>query len=205
MFRHRGREGFIGTPANRADGTAATHAFGTDFGQQYGGAYFKYNNGRFFLNAEYNFDRQSDVRSYSANLGTRNVTAINPAYVVSDSGAVELGALCGPAKITAIGAWYTGDDYRGGTLNGNNGMFRVTLGLQSDVYSNTGVFRPYSYLMVYGYGLGSVSQETPAMDSYRTLLFTAQDLTTPQRLTLTYLVVLHGRKDFPTAVSFGDV
>ena len=34
-------------------------------------------------------------------------------------------------------------------------MLKVTSGLQSDVYSNTGVFRPYSYLMVYGYGLGS--------------------------------------------------
>ena len=156
VFRHRGREGWIGTPASRADySSGTTRSYTTDFGQQYGGAYFKYNNGRFFLNAEYNFDRQSDVRGYSANLGTTNVSAINPAYVVHDSGAVELGALFGPSKITAIGAWYTGDDYRGGTLNGTNRMLRVTSGLQSDVFSNTGVFRPYSYLMVYGYGLGS--------------------------------------------------
>ena len=34
-------------------------------------------------------------------------------------------------------------------------MLRVTSGFQSDVSSNTSVFRPYSYLMVYGYGLGS--------------------------------------------------
>ncbi len=150
VFRHRGREGFIGTVANRV---LANTAYTTDFGQQYGGAYFKYNNGKFFLNAEYNFDRQSDVRSYPT--GSTAVTAINPAYVVHDSGAVELGALVGPAKISLIGAWYTGDDHRGGTLNGLTGMFRVNSGLQSDVYSNTGVFRPYSYLMVYGYGLGS--------------------------------------------------
>ena len=75
--------------------------------------------------------------------------------MVHDSGAVELGALCGPAKVSLIGAWFTGDDYRGGTLYGNNRMFKVTSGLQSDTWSNTSVFRPYSYLMVYGYGLGT--------------------------------------------------
>ncbi len=150
VFKHTGREGTIATPASRA---AANTGYSTDLGQQYGSAYFKYNNGRFFLNAEYIFDRQSNVRNYSAN--STGVTAINPAYVVHDAGAVELGALCGPAKVSLIGAWFTGDDYRGGTLNRNNGMFKVTSGLQSDVWSNTSVFRPYSYLMVYGYGLGS--------------------------------------------------
>ena len=123
VFRHRGREGFIGTAAGRASAGDATHSpvYATDYGQQYGGAYFKYNNGKFFLNAEYNFDRQSDVRNYSSGSVTR-VTSINPAYTVHDSGAVELGALCGPAKITAIGAWYTGDDYRGGSIN--SGYFK---------------------------------------------------------------------------------
>ena len=64
IFKHTGREGTIATPAVRA---AANTGYSTDLGQQYGAAYFKYNNGRFFLNAEYDFDRQSNVRNYSAN------------------------------------------------------------------------------------------------------------------------------------------
>jgi hypothetical protein len=148
VFRHRGREGFIGTPAERF----AANRPALDTGTQYGTVYLKYNNGRFFLNAEYDYTRDLGRSSYSAG---SLATTINPADTIHDSGAVELGALCGPAKISLIGAWFTGDDYRGGTLNGNPGMFKVTSGLQSDVYSNTSVFRPYSYLMVYGYGLGS--------------------------------------------------
>ncbi|MFA6221172.1 MAG: hypothetical protein WC647_02535 [Desulfomonilaceae bacterium] len=147
VFRHRGKEGVIAAPATRW----AANQFSTDFGEQYGGAYFKYNNGRFFLNAEYSFDRITDQRNYSAN----SIPTAPPAYTVHDSGAVELGTLCGPAKVSLIGAWFTGDDYRGSTLNGANRMVKVTSGLQSDTWSNTGVFRPYSYLMVYGYGLGS--------------------------------------------------
>jgi hypothetical protein len=150
VFRHRGREGIIAAPATRA----AAGQSGIDTGTQYGAVYFKYNNGKFFFNAEYDYTRESARSNYSSgSAGT--VSAINPVDTVHDSGAVELGALCGPAKIALIGAWFTGDDYRGGTLNGTNRMLRVTSGLQPDTYSNTSVFRPYSYLMVYGYGLGS--------------------------------------------------
>ena len=156
VFRHRGREGYIGTPADRGLPGDATHspASGVDTGTQYGAVYFKYNNGRFFFNAEYDYTRESSRSNYPSGAVAR-VSAINPADTIHDSGAVELGALCGPAKIALIGAWFTGDDYRGGTLNGTNRMLKVTTGLQSDVYSNTSVFRPYSYLMVYGYGLGT--------------------------------------------------
>jgi hypothetical protein len=148
VFRHRGGEGVIANPADRA----LAGNYSTDYGQQYGGAYFKYNNGRFFLNAEYNFDRNTEKRNYSVG----STPSHTPIDTVHDSGAVELGALFGPSKFTAIGAWYTGDDYRGGTVNNATPrMLRITSGLQSDVFSNTGVFRPYSYLMVYGYGLGT--------------------------------------------------
>ncbi|MFA6220779.1 MAG: hypothetical protein WC647_00545 [Desulfomonilaceae bacterium] len=158
VFRHKGREGFIGTPANRAN-----DQFSSDFSQYYGGAYFKYNNGKFFLNAEYLYDRQDDNKNYSATTTPANITA-PPTYVAHDSGAVELGALCGPAKITAIGAWFTGDDYRGGSVNsGTLRMLKISCGLQADMWSNTGLFRPYSYLMVYGYGLGtSFARDTGA-------------------------------------------
>jgi hypothetical protein len=150
VFRHKGREGFIGTAANRVNSQ-----FSSDTSQNYGGAYFKYNNGKFFLNAEYLFDRQVENKNYSATATPDDITAPR-AYVSHDSGVVELGALCGPAKITAIGAWLTGDDYRGGSVNtGTLRMLKITSGLQPDMWSNTGLFRPYSYLMVYGYGMGS--------------------------------------------------
>ena len=148
VFKHAGKEGQIAPPATRA----AANAYSTDTSDPYGSFYFKYNNGTFFLNAEYDFDRTTATRNYST--GTV-ATSLNPAYTYHDSGAVELGALCGPAKISLIGAWFTGDDYRVGQLNGTWRMLKYSAGLQTDSSSNTSVFRPYSYLMVYGYGLGS--------------------------------------------------
>ncbi len=150
-FRHRGREGVIDIPATRAAATSNSN----DFAEQWGAAWFKYNNGRFFINSEYDYRRINDRRNYGRNF--TNATGFantNPAYTVHDSGAVEVGALCGPSKVSLIGAWFSGDDYRGGWLGANRRMVRVTSGLQSDTWSNYSVFRPYSYLMVYGYGLG---------------------------------------------------
>ena len=70
VFRHRGGEGIINPAVTTR---TATTAYSTDYGEQYGGAYFKYNNGRFFLNAEYDFDREQENRSY-CNSGTSHRT-----------------------------------------------------------------------------------------------------------------------------------
>ncbi len=65
--------------------------------------------------------------------------------------------MCGPSKVSVIGAWFTGNDYRYGPnalLNQNKAML-ITKGRQSDTWSNVRCFRPYSYLMIYAYGLGA--------------------------------------------------
>ena len=52
-----------------------------------------------------------------------NGNVIPPLNTVHDSLAVEAGVLCGPAKVSVIGAWFTGDDYR--YSNTQNGYQRV--------------------------------------------------------------------------------
>jgi hypothetical protein len=163
IYRHRGGESVIASPTPAASGNNPASNAGTrgilarDYQDQYGGAFFKYNNGRFFLNAEWDWWRVTDLR-----LGTNFTQAYNwsarqipPINIQHDSLAVETGVLCGPAKISVIGAWFTGDDYQ--YSNTANGFQRVKVlgGKQSDTWSNTSVFRPYSYLMIYGYGLGT--------------------------------------------------
>jgi hypothetical protein len=150
IFRHRGGESVIAAPG--ALGNRGIQA--RDYQDQYGGAFFKYNNGRFFLNAEWDWWRVSETRSGPILAGTYQIP--DPINIQHDSLAVEAGVLCGPAKVSVIGAWFTGDDYRyGNTINGANQRVLVTQGKQSDTWSNTSVFRPYSYLMIYGYGLGT--------------------------------------------------
>jgi hypothetical protein len=150
MFRHRGGEARLAAPG--ATGTRGRQA--RDYQEQYGGVFFKYNNGRFFVNAEWDWLRVTETRS--GNTGVAAQRQIPPINALHDSLAVEAGALFGPAKISVIGAWFTGDDYRySNTTNGTPQRVLVTQGKQSDTWSNTSVFRPYSYLMIYGYGLGT--------------------------------------------------
>ncbi|MGA8832606.1 MAG: hypothetical protein WB554_13435 [Desulfomonilaceae bacterium] len=161
MFRHFGGEGVLANPnTNGIPGSRGTQA--RDVGEQWGILYLKYNNGRFFVNMEYDYDRVTERRS-----GALPLTAIsrNQAFPTldtqHDSGAVEMGALCGPAKASVIGAWFTGDDYRYtqhyAGLVPPGGVYRIMFkaGKQQDTWSNVTVFRPYSYLMIYGYGLGT--------------------------------------------------
>ncbi|MBI5251463.1 MAG: hypothetical protein HY912_18395, partial [Desulfomonile tiedjei] len=89
----------------------------------------------------------------------------------------ELGVMAGPTKIAVMSSWLSGPDRRGGyTNNINQGSLIDAIGsgattgpvivsgdlrYQSATSSNTGVYRPYSYLMVYAYGLGAyMNQDT---------------------------------------------
>ncbi|MCL5126657.1 MAG: hypothetical protein M1511_19620, partial [Deltaproteobacteria bacterium] len=154
MFRHFGGEGVLANPNTGVAGTRGVQA--RDVGEQWGSLYFKYNNGRFFLNTEYDYDRITEKRSggLPANSFDRN-QAFPTLNTQHDSGAIEFGAMSGPVKVSFIGAWFTGDDYRYTQVNG--GIYRVQVlgGKQSDTWSNVTVFRPYSYLMIYGYGMGA--------------------------------------------------
>jgi hypothetical protein len=164
IFRHRGGESVIVNPTAPASGNnpvpsiAGTRGIAArDYQDQYGGAFFKYNNGRFFLNSEYNYWRVTDLRDGNPFTSAYNWSALQvpPINIQHDSLAVEVGSLVGPAKISVIGAWFTGDDYRYSTTANGFQRVKITGGKQSDTWSNTSLFRPYSYLMIYGYGLGT--------------------------------------------------
>lgn len=157
---HRGGEGLLVSPANRIQGingnTTVTYRDHSEF---YGGAYFKYYNGRIFLNAETDFYSTTDRnRRKTANGAPRRGT--RDTYLEHWRWMVEGHALAGPAKVALMYVWSSGDDRRGWQFDGTRqAQYAVTnidrTGVaRSNSFSNTGLFRPYSYLMVYGYGLG---------------------------------------------------
>ena len=166
--RHRGPER-LGGSATIPNAGNKQNTETRDRADYYGGAYVKYNNGRFFFNSEFDFYRRMDRlrrSSFTSVAGTSYFDGSR--YVQDDRIMVELGALCGPAKVSLLYAWSSGNDRRAGVRNninqgtiadhiGDAGGSTTGIGPRWTATSlgNTGVFRPYSYLMVYNYGLGA--------------------------------------------------
>jgi hypothetical protein len=71
--------------------------------------YFKYFNGRFFLNAEYDF-QYADIRRNGG----------RPLSMWADAWELEFGGICGPAKLSFANFYSSGHDRRGGLLNTTN-------------------------------------------------------------------------------------
>ncbi len=140
--RHSGGEGIIDTPANRQVEYRYRDRYET-----YGGAYIKYYPSPIFFNAEVTWLHQT-------NRNRRKTAAGAPAANVRDTyiehwrWMTEIAALAGPMRFSLLYAWFSGGDRRNGSQIDRNGI------LESDSFANTGLFRPYSYLQVYGYGLG---------------------------------------------------
>jgi hypothetical protein len=171
---HRGGESSIAAPATRS----ATR-FQQDALNYYGASYVKYNNGRFFFNAEFDFYsltkrfRQGNaagvpqIRTLAALQTLATSTAqTRDEYDEHVRWAVETGVLCGPTKVSALYAWLSGPDRRQGIYIDRQGWLSIpafgaasntadTYRAVANAFSNTGLFRPYSYLMVYSYGLGA--------------------------------------------------
>ncbi|MGO9568930.1 MAG: hypothetical protein ACLP5H_15450 [Desulfomonilaceae bacterium] len=159
-----GGESIINSPGNRATGKYIERT------EAYGAAYMKYNNGRFFFNAELDWDHQVNrtrkkVAGGGSAVNTTNVFKQNvyytDTYMENWRAVAEGGFLCGPAKLSLITAWAAGPDRRAGVQIDRNGLI-ITAGRvptnnirQPNSFANTGLFRPYSLLMVYDYGLGT--------------------------------------------------
>lgn len=113
------------------------------------GVFMKYNNGRFFLNAEAReYDRRDRLTLPSA---ADNHTEDNEVH----AWAAELGWYAGPAKVSLIVANVSGIDRRGEpATSGSYFLKDNTIANISPNFSNSGLFLPYSYLMVYSYSLG---------------------------------------------------
>ena len=71
----------------------------------------------------------------------------------------EGGFICGPAKLALLYGWAAGPDRRAGRQIDRTGLVtgagRSNNIRQASSFSNTGLYRPYSLLMVYSYGLGT--------------------------------------------------
>ncbi len=108
-------------------------------------AFFKYNNGRFFANAEYAWGTldQYFFPGFSPSIGTTMSRA--PSYQERYHWFTELGVMAGPAKLTAMNAIASGQ-----VLNNNN---------PTKSYQNYGIdyqaMAPYQYLMFETYGGGN--------------------------------------------------
>ena len=158
VSRHSGGEGLLPidlSPVNPYITIRNRSAWLTylDYDEVYGGAYVMYNNGRFFLNSEVDWDLQT-LRNRRKNDGGGPARGTWDSYVEHWRFAAEAGGLLGPAKVSLLYAWLSGPDRRHGVQIDRTGL-QTNFGLRSNPFANTGFFRPYSYLMVYTYGLGT--------------------------------------------------
>jgi hypothetical protein len=123
-------------------------------------AYFKYNNGRFFLNAEVDLLRfyvtlqqgripvvDAPPAGYAGLAGSTG-SIYAPKYNESWRFTAEGGFLCGPAKVTLLYSWVPGPDRRGGAWIDRQSW-------DVSAFTNVPIFMPYSYLMVYTYAGGT--------------------------------------------------
>jgi len=138
-------------------------AVAVDSEATHGAAYFKFNNGRFFFNAEGAWIYWTDQWHSDPNgvLGTTwqynpNGAAGAPhtQYTEQWRYAVELGAICGPAKVSLLNAWTPGPDRRAGVLIDRQPAAFVWHRTFDRLHGNFSLFRPYSYLFSYNYGGG---------------------------------------------------
>lgn len=163
---HRGLEAELHQPAS--DAFSRNPVFATDCSWVFGFTNFKYNNGRFFFNAEVGFHnyiwRQSGP-GY-ANLtplpGKPAPPPIPPAqtrYWELWAGVIECGAMSGPAKLSFFWAYYPGPDRRGGRLIDR----QPTIASIFSANGGVDLYLPYSLLLGFNYGSGNASI-TPSSD-----------------------------------------
>ena len=119
-----------------------------------GGVFIKYNNGRFFFNAELDwvnkitkFHRSLDGTFFGATDRTDGRGSLfAPRYIEAWRCMVETGIMVGPAKASFIYAWLPGPDRRNGVLIDRQPYFYG--------FGNYGLFAPYSLLTCFYYGAG---------------------------------------------------
>ena len=119
-----------------------------------GGVFVKYNNGRFFFNAELDWVNKATKFHRSLNgtfFGLPDRTdgrgsLFAPRYIEAWRWMVETGVMLGPVKASFIYALLPGPDRRNGVLIDRQPYFYG--------FGNYGLFAPYSLLMCFYYGAG---------------------------------------------------
>ncbi len=119
-------------------GTQDTAVF---VGQMYG----KYNNGRFFANAEYDWETVDNTYGGVGIPTKSNISGAPPSYTEASEFFGEAGALCGPAKLAFMFAW------SGGPALNNGNPTKAYNGLAV----NNQATDAYNYIMFHTYGGGN--------------------------------------------------
>ncbi len=132
-----------------------------------GSIYLKYNNGKFFLNAETAWlvgtVRNQRWLSSSSGIIEGGRSRFAPSYLDHWRYAAEAGFVSGPSKLAFLWAWVPGPDRRHG----------IRIDRQADIrfisaFSNVTLFRPYSLLLSYTYGGGNNSFTADSANGYMT-------------------------------------
>lgn len=152
------------------DPVAPTGRFGvvpSETTVNWGIVFAKYNNGRFFANAEidglHGLTRNQKWLSSASGILEGGRSRFAPIYVEHWRCAAELGVMAGPLKISLLWAWIAGPDRRHGIRIDRQGDLRFV-----SMFSNVSVFRPYSLLLSYDYGTGNNSITVDSAHGYVT-------------------------------------
>ncbi len=117
----------------------------------HGTTFVKYNNGRFFFNAEAAWLYWTDKYHFDPN---SVFTPPKRQYIEQWRYMVEFGAMAGPAKISLLHAWTPGPDRRNATLIDKQPAAFVRHANFDRQLGNCDVLRPYSFMFGYNYGSG---------------------------------------------------
>ena len=142
----------------------------------FGGVFLKYFDGKVFFNAEADWYYET-VRlqpNMNGNLNpafppivvqgalTYSPHLFRKSYIEHWRYMVEFGALVGPAKLSLIWSWIPGTDRRHGIVIDRQDL------RYDDLLTNSGLFRPYSMILVNGYGTGNNSVSAITSSGYLT-------------------------------------
>jgi hypothetical protein len=147
----RGDLAFPALPAAFTPGDGSRIA--TDTSLNFWLACLKYNNGRFFANAEYSWVTLDTYNVLNGGPVVGVSPTPSPAHSLFQHAFAEAGVLCGPAKTTFVWAWSPGQNQ----INPNNGNLPVgTHTTNSLPYGiNYQAMEPYNTLMFQTYGGGN--------------------------------------------------
>lgn len=142
----------------------------------FGGIFLKYFDGRLFFNAE--ADWYYETVKLQPNMDGNLTPAFLPivvqgaltnspylfrkSYVEHWRYVVEYGTVFGPVRLSSIWSWIPGTDRRHGIVIDRQDL------RYDDLLTNTGLFRPYSMILVNGYGTGNNSVSTITNAGYLT-------------------------------------
>jgi len=148
-YHHVGR-GDLNFPVVPPAGPVAGEVVATDTSLNFWLVYAKYNNGRFFANAEYSW---VNIDTYKTLNGGPTTTAAtpSPSYSEYQHAFAEAGFLYGPAKTTFVWAWAPGQNLANPVTTPSG-----TLTTKSQPYGiNYQAMEPYNTLMFHTFGGGN--------------------------------------------------